>query len=134
MPDSIRRRDFLKSAGAQAGLLATGATGLTATTLGAQPVPGRTLAAPAVNGKTYDVAVVGAGAFGGWTAYHLRRLGASVVLVDAYGPGTPGRRRAPRHGACAPRTATGRTASNGCAGPVAPSSAGRRGTTNGVAT
>jgi glycine/D-amino acid oxidase-like deaminating enzyme len=33
------------------------------------------------------IAVVGAGAFGGWTALHLRRLGADVVLVDAWGPG-----------------------------------------------
>ena len=33
------------------------------------------------------VAVVGAGAFGGWTALHLRRSGASVTLVDAWGPG-----------------------------------------------
>jgi sarcosine oxidase len=33
------------------------------------------------------VAVVGAGAFGGWTALHLRRAGADVVLVDAWGPG-----------------------------------------------
>ncbi|HEX2834182.1 MAG TPA: FAD-dependent oxidoreductase [Thermoanaerobaculia bacterium] len=31
--------------------------------------------------------VVGAGAFGGWTAFHLRRLGAEVTLVDAWGPG-----------------------------------------------
>ena len=34
-----------------------------------------------------DVIVIGAGAFGGWTAFHLRRLGASVRLIDAYGPG-----------------------------------------------
>src|SRR5918995_5483636 len=33
------------------------------------------------------VAVVGAGAFGGWTALHLRRAGAQVTLVDAWGPG-----------------------------------------------
>lgn len=33
------------------------------------------------------VAVIGAGAFGGWTALHLRRLGAEVTLVDAWGPG-----------------------------------------------
>ena len=33
------------------------------------------------------VAVVGAGAFGGWTALHLRRLGADVTLLDAWGPG-----------------------------------------------
>ena len=35
----------------------------------------------------YDVAVVGAGVFGAWTAYKLRQAGASVLLVDAYGPG-----------------------------------------------
>jgi glycine/D-amino acid oxidase-like deaminating enzyme len=33
------------------------------------------------------VAVVGAGAFGGWTALELVRRGASVTLVDAWGPG-----------------------------------------------
>ena len=33
------------------------------------------------------VAVVGAGAFGGWTALQLRRAGAQVTLVDAWGPG-----------------------------------------------
>ena len=33
------------------------------------------------------VAVVGAGAFGGWTALHLRRMGADVTLLDARGPG-----------------------------------------------
>lgn len=34
-----------------------------------------------------DIAVVGAGVFGAWTAYELRRAGADVLLVDAYGPG-----------------------------------------------
>jgi glycine/D-amino acid oxidase-like deaminating enzyme len=37
--------------------------------------------------KPADVIVIGAGAFGGWTAFYLRRLGATVRLVDAYGPG-----------------------------------------------
>ena len=36
---------------------------------------------------TYDVAVIGAGVFGVWTAYQLKRTGASVLLLDAYGPG-----------------------------------------------
>lgn len=36
---------------------------------------------------SYDVAVIGAGVFGVWTAYQLRRIGASVLLLDAYGPG-----------------------------------------------
>jgi monomeric sarcosine oxidase len=33
------------------------------------------------------VAVIGAGAFGGWTALYLLRRGARVTLVDAWGPG-----------------------------------------------
>lgn len=33
------------------------------------------------------VAVVGAGAFGGWTALNLQQQGAKVILIDAYGPG-----------------------------------------------
>jgi len=37
--------------------------------------------------QTFDVAVVGAGVFGAWTAYQLRSAGAEVVLLDAYGPG-----------------------------------------------
>lgn len=36
---------------------------------------------------TYDVAVVGAGVFGAWTAYQLQRAGKRVVLLDAYGAG-----------------------------------------------
>jgi len=31
--------------------------------------------------------VVGAGVFGVWTAHHLRAGGASVTIVDGYGPG-----------------------------------------------
>jgi glycine/D-amino acid oxidase-like deaminating enzyme len=37
--------------------------------------------------RNVRVAVIGAGAFGGWTALHLRRAGAQVELVDAWGPG-----------------------------------------------
>lgn len=37
--------------------------------------------------KGPKVVVVGAGAFGGWTALHLVRKGAQVTLVDAWGPG-----------------------------------------------
>ncbi len=36
--------------------------------------------------KAYDVAVIGAGVFGAWTAYTLCKAGVSVALVDSYGP------------------------------------------------
>src|ERR1700732_1033023 len=35
----------------------------------------------------YDVAVIGAGVFGAWTAWHLARRRRRVLLADAYGPG-----------------------------------------------
>jgi glycine/D-amino acid oxidase-like deaminating enzyme len=70
---TLDRRRFLQVAGASA--------------LGA----GLGACAPALRtsrrGPAPDVVVVGAGAFGGWTAYHLRRMGASVTLVDMFGPG-----------------------------------------------
>jgi sarcosine oxidase len=37
--------------------------------------------------QVFDVAVIGAGVFGAWTAYQLSRADQAVVLVDAYGPG-----------------------------------------------
>lgn len=43
--------------------------------------------APAIGRRVLRVAVVGAGAFGGWTALHLRRRGVTVTLFDAWGPG-----------------------------------------------
>jgi len=38
-------------------------------------------------GTQRRILVVGAGAFGGWTALYLRRAGADVTLIDAWGPG-----------------------------------------------
>jgi sarcosine oxidase len=37
--------------------------------------------------STHDVVVVGAGVFGAWTAYHLKRSGARVLLIDQHGAG-----------------------------------------------
>jgi len=36
--------------------------------------------------ETFDVAVIGAGVFGAWTAWHLAKRGQRVALIDAYGP------------------------------------------------
>ena len=40
-----------------------------------------------IEARAPHIAVIGAGAFGGWTALQLRRLGARVTLIDAWGPG-----------------------------------------------
>lgn len=57
-----------------------GAAGL----IGAAAAAG--LAASAIaRGQGYDVAVIGAGVFGAWTAYALRQQGLKVALIDAYG-------------------------------------------------
>jgi glycine/D-amino acid oxidase-like deaminating enzyme len=69
---SVGRRTFLKRlAGAPASLAVSRASH----------------AQTAAVTRPADVTVVGAGAFGGWTAYYLARMGANVTLVDAYGPG-----------------------------------------------
>ncbi len=77
----VDRRRFLRTMGAGAGAaLAAG---------GGQP-PARAAATRTHAVQTRpspDVAVVGAGAFGMWTALHLQRLGARVTVVDAYGAG-----------------------------------------------
>ena len=79
---TLDRRTFLKLTGAGAGSLALGgARGLEATASTAGP-----LMQTSAN-TTTDVAVIGAGAFGGWTALHLLEMGLSVTLIDAYGPG-----------------------------------------------
>jgi sarcosine oxidase len=88
-PDSLPRRDFLKAAGAGAGLLLLGGG---AEALGPGPSalsPGVTALSPAPRAlhSSTDVVVIGAGIWGSFTAYHLRRMGAKVTLVDAYGPG-----------------------------------------------
>jgi sarcosine oxidase len=53
---------------------------------GAIAVAGRVTATP-VPQNNVDVAVVGAGIFGAWTAWHLKKAGFSVALFDQYGAG-----------------------------------------------
>src|SRR3954452_18924922 len=70
----FNRRRFLKTAGGGVGALATAS--LSASLASAQRP-----------GATSEVVVVGAGAFGGWTALYLREMGHTVTLIDQYGPG-----------------------------------------------
>jgi sarcosine oxidase len=78
----LARRDFLKVAGASAGAFLVGGADL------AKP---KVAAAPRVpfvrSGASPDIVVVGAGAWGGWTAFNLQKMGAKVTVVDAYGAG-----------------------------------------------
>jgi glycine/D-amino acid oxidase-like deaminating enzyme len=41
----------------------------------------------AATNRTVDVAVIGAGVFGAWTAWHLKNRGLTVRLLDQYGAG-----------------------------------------------
>jgi sarcosine oxidase len=85
--NTLDRRRFLKVAGAQTGLLVAAAGGAGALAQQQQPTPTPRRAPAVVTQKSPDIAVIGAGAFGGWTAYHLRKMGARVTLVDTWGPG-----------------------------------------------
>lgn len=69
MADGFTRREGLKMA-VSAGAMA-----------GARPSK-----AKAEESGTLDVAVIGAGVFGAWTAWHLMQAGRSVVLIDRYAP------------------------------------------------
>jgi sarcosine oxidase len=80
------RRGFVGMAGA----------GVLGATLG--PRLARSQAPAVATGGAFDVAVVGAGAFGSWTACHLQRAGHRVALIDAYGPATLGGAPADRAG------------------------------------
>ena len=80
MAGSGTRRAFLKG-----GLGAAAA----ASTLPVAAHDAHSRDAPAIGGGASDVIVIGAGAFGAWTALTLRERGVKVTLVDAYGPGNP---------------------------------------------
>jgi glycine/D-amino acid oxidase-like deaminating enzyme len=77
------RREFIRAAATVVAATRTGASaslswlGGSAKTSGVQIMNAK---------KTYDVAVIGAGVFGSWTAWHLAKAGKKVALLDAYGP------------------------------------------------
>lgn len=77
----MERRDFLKLSAAALGGAGLG-PGASSASASAPAVLRPRSAAP-------EVVVIGAGAFGAWTAWDLRSRGVEVTLVDAYGPGNP---------------------------------------------
>src|SRR5690606_2352985 len=81
--DPMDRRDFLRFAGVGAGvLLATGCA-----TSGPAQAPARGVAPARSARGSGHIVVIGGGAWGGWTSLYLRRRGARVTMIDAYGPG-----------------------------------------------
>jgi sarcosine oxidase len=77
----MNRRTFLGSAAAGVGTLALSRARAQA------GAPARRADAAQPTRPSADVVVVGAGAFGGWTALYLREMGVDVAMVDAYGAG-----------------------------------------------
>lgn len=84
--DAMPRRDFLRIAGVGAGSLIAAGCASGGAFANALPVSGIDRKASRDKGVGH-VVVIGAGAWGGWTAYHLRARGAQVTLIDQYGPG-----------------------------------------------
>ncbi len=83
----MNRRSFIKAAGTSAGTLAIGSgVDLNAGTGNRDSAASQTTQS-AGSAITADVAVIGAGVMGQWTALNLREMGLSVVLIDQYGPG-----------------------------------------------
>ncbi len=84
----LDRRTFVKAATAGTGALLAGVGSLRGEErAGDSPPPRAGDRAPAIHTRqTPDVAVVGAGAFGAWTALNLQQAGARVALIDQYGP------------------------------------------------
>lgn len=83
----LQRRDFLRLAGLGAGALVTGvaADALAPAALAAQGT--RTATPRGAVRRSTRIVVVGAGVWGTSTALELAKRGASVTLVDQYGPG-----------------------------------------------
>src|SRR6185295_17186340 len=72
----LDRREFLQLAG-------VGTAGMFAQTF----TPAAGVQLPKLKaGNSTHVVVIGAGAWGGWTALNLRKAGVKVTLVDQYGP------------------------------------------------
>lgn len=82
---ALDRRDFLRAATVGMGAMAAAGCATAMPAISATPVPGIAPAKLDTGTGAGHVVVVGAGAWGGWTAYHLRRRGARVTMIDQYG-------------------------------------------------
>jgi sarcosine oxidase len=81
---ALPRRDFIKVAGAGAGMLLVGGTaGAENPAVSAAKIMTSTRSASA----SPEIVVIGSGVWGSFTALNLQRMGARVTVVDAYGPG-----------------------------------------------
>ncbi len=82
--DALPRRDFLRVAGAGAGLFMVGGTEIPAKSLAPIVKAGASVRSASASP---EVIVIGAGGWGSFTALNLVQRGLKVTLVDAYGPG-----------------------------------------------
>jgi sarcosine oxidase len=83
-PSALPRRDFIKVAGAGAGMLLVGGNaGAENPAVSASKIMTSTRSASA----SPEIVVIGSGVWGSFTALNLQRMGAKVTVVDAYGPG-----------------------------------------------
>ena len=101
----MNRRNFLKAAGANVGALAISGPDAPGATGRAQ---GPALRPAVANRLTADVAVIGAGVFGGWTALSIREMGLSVGADRSVRSGkfeVELRRRSARHARALRRSA-----------------------------
>ena len=80
----LPRREFLRVAGAGAGLFMVGGTEIPRRVESAFAKP---IKMPVATSASADIVVIGAGGWGAFTALNLIQKGHKVTLVDAYGPG-----------------------------------------------
>ena len=81
---ALPRREFLRFAGAGAGLFMVGGSDIPRRVDSAFP---KSIVMPRTTSASADIVVIGAGGWGAFTALNLIQKGHKVTLVDAYGPG-----------------------------------------------
>ena len=83
----LTRRELIQGAASGLALSAAGIGGTAAVAASSAPSATQSAAARSVaTADKWNTIVVGAGVFGAWTAWHLRKAGQRVLLLDASGP------------------------------------------------